>query len=620
MPRRSCAASTATSTVLREITELFLDHSPKALERMRRAIAADDAPALEYEAHAFKGSVGVLFARPTLEAVTALERIGRDGDLAHAEQACAALERELSRLGPALASLAAGGHAVKILVVEDDVIVRRVLRGHLESCGHEVTQALDGTEAWELLQQGHFPVVISDWMMPGIDGLELIRRIRSSHQPGYVYVILLTGKSQREDFVQGDGGRRRRLRDQALRPRRAAGPPALRRADHPARTEPGRPQRRAAVAQRRAVDGQRAHEARPRRRGEGPAGPAPDGAPGRPRGPLRLGLQAVRGAGRRHPQRRPARRPPRRPLRPRRQRPRRRLGPAVGDGQPLPVDGARLLVAALEEGRGGVRLHPRAGRRGRRAVESTLPVQRRDRAIFHDGLRHPRPGEPPVPVHLGGASPPGPRPGRRPGDDPRGARVPHRHHDRRLRGAHRLPRAGRSALSLLRRDHRGEGRPPAALRHARPGRFPRRGAGHPPRTGPSPICWGPSSGGPAPTASTTTSRSWPWRSRPPATAEVTLRHVPSVAGRSTRGRLDRAIRTTRRRSPPGFGFPRSPLLSSATEVRLETSRVFAYDVEESGGESTPLPAPSQPPPLSQTAVSPAGSGNLRRRRPDPCAS
>ena len=98
-PRRCCARSPSCSSTT----------APRPSKRMRRAIAADDAQALEYEAHAFKGSVGVLFARPTFEAVAALERIGRDGDLAHAEQACAALERELSRLGPALASLTAGG-------------------------------------------------------------------------------------------------------------------------------------------------------------------------------------------------------------------------------------------------------------------------------------------------------------------------------------------------------------------------------------------------------------------------------------------------------------------------------------------------------------------------------
>jgi HPt (histidine-containing phosphotransfer) domain-containing protein len=95
-------------TMLREVTELFLDRSPEVLERMRRAIAADDARTLEDEVHAFKGSVGVLYARPILEAVANLERIGRDGNLAHAEQACAALERELSRLSPALASLTSG--------------------------------------------------------------------------------------------------------------------------------------------------------------------------------------------------------------------------------------------------------------------------------------------------------------------------------------------------------------------------------------------------------------------------------------------------------------------------------------------------------------------------------
>ena len=108
MPRRSCAASTATSRCCARSPSCSSTTAPRPSRRMRRAIAAGDARALEYEAHAFRGSVGVLFARPALEAVTALERIGRDGDLTHAEQACAALERELSRLGPALASLTAG--------------------------------------------------------------------------------------------------------------------------------------------------------------------------------------------------------------------------------------------------------------------------------------------------------------------------------------------------------------------------------------------------------------------------------------------------------------------------------------------------------------------------------
>ena len=103
-----------------------------------------------------------------LEAVTALERIGRDGDLTHAEPALAVLERELSRLGPALASLTAGGRGG-----EDPGrrgrcgSFRRVLADHLESWGHEVTRPSTAPEAWELFQQGHFPVVISDWMMPG---------------------------------------------------------------------------------------------------------------------------------------------------------------------------------------------------------------------------------------------------------------------------------------------------------------------------------------------------------------------------------------------------------------------------------------------------------------------
>jgi two-component system, NtrC family, sensor kinase len=92
---------------------------------------------------------------------------------------------------------------MKVLIAEDDPISRRLLQGHLEKWGHAVTAAADGDEAWRFFQQGSYPLVISDWIMPAIDGPELVRRIRASQRPGYVYVILLTAKAQKADVVQG---------------------------------------------------------------------------------------------------------------------------------------------------------------------------------------------------------------------------------------------------------------------------------------------------------------------------------------------------------------------------------------------------------------------------------
>jgi signal transduction histidine kinase len=92
---------------------------------------------------------------------------------------------------------------MKVLIAEDDPISRRLLQGHLERWGHEVTAACDGGEAWRLFEAGHFPLVVSDWMMPQMDGPDLVRRIRASERPGYVYVILLTARSEKEDVVEG---------------------------------------------------------------------------------------------------------------------------------------------------------------------------------------------------------------------------------------------------------------------------------------------------------------------------------------------------------------------------------------------------------------------------------
>lgn len=92
---------------------------------------------------------------------------------------------------------------MKVLIADDDPVSRRLLQSYLQKWGHDVTVAQDGTQAWDLFQHGDFPLVISDWMMPGIDGPELIGRIRAAQHAGYVYTILVTAKSQKEDLVEG---------------------------------------------------------------------------------------------------------------------------------------------------------------------------------------------------------------------------------------------------------------------------------------------------------------------------------------------------------------------------------------------------------------------------------
>lgn len=90
-----------------------------------------------------------------------------------------------------------------MLVVDDDPVSRNILKKTLTQWGHEVITAKDGKEAWAKLQSQDIRFVISDWMMPKIDGLELCRTIRGAQLPGYTYVILLTAKDEKKDCIEG---------------------------------------------------------------------------------------------------------------------------------------------------------------------------------------------------------------------------------------------------------------------------------------------------------------------------------------------------------------------------------------------------------------------------------
>lgn len=92
---------------------------------------------------------------------------------------------------------------MKILLVEDDFMQRQLLLTILTRAGHEVVEADDGQVAWELLQKEHISLIITDWMMPVMSGLELIQRIREFNWTAYTYIILLTSKDTRNSIVTG---------------------------------------------------------------------------------------------------------------------------------------------------------------------------------------------------------------------------------------------------------------------------------------------------------------------------------------------------------------------------------------------------------------------------------
>jgi CheY-like chemotaxis protein len=91
---------------------------------------------------------------------------------------------------------------MRILIAEDDPIASKILRLTLEQVGHEVVVVSNGAEAWESFLREPVSVVVSDWMMPEVDGLQLCRRIRERVERDYTYFILLTANhARRENLV-----------------------------------------------------------------------------------------------------------------------------------------------------------------------------------------------------------------------------------------------------------------------------------------------------------------------------------------------------------------------------------------------------------------------------------
>jgi two-component system cell cycle response regulator len=91
----------------------------------------------------------------------------------------------------------------KILVVDDSLVIRKIVRSYLVKIGYEVVEADDGQTALDYLQKEPIQIVITDWVMKQISGLELTRYIRNADFPYYIYIIMVSAQTNKDDVVRG---------------------------------------------------------------------------------------------------------------------------------------------------------------------------------------------------------------------------------------------------------------------------------------------------------------------------------------------------------------------------------------------------------------------------------
>src|SRR5712692_8723958 len=92
---------------------------------------------------------------------------------------------------------------MRLLVVDDDALLRRSLNLQLTRAGYEVHEAEDGQAAWDMIQRAAYRFVITDWNMPGVNGPQLVQRIREMLSAGYTYILMLTAHSEKLDVIAG---------------------------------------------------------------------------------------------------------------------------------------------------------------------------------------------------------------------------------------------------------------------------------------------------------------------------------------------------------------------------------------------------------------------------------
>jgi len=196
---------------LAELARVFLEDAAQRLSAMRDAIARKDPTALVHAAHSLKGAAGSLGAVAVSRAALRMEELAREGALDRAPVACTAVEEALEQLRPALAELASGAGAARVvgrqalpqpgdahacvLIIDDDPTVRLATRQALRVAGFDVLTAEGGEEGLRIARDAHPDLILLDVVLSGESGLDVCQRIKAD--PTVADIPLLMASAQR---------------------------------------------------------------------------------------------------------------------------------------------------------------------------------------------------------------------------------------------------------------------------------------------------------------------------------------------------------------------------------------------------------------------------------------
>ncbi len=194
----------ADGDLLVAMAQRFLEQNPSRLVELREALECRDAGAIERLAHGLAAAAQNLAADDTERAARALMERANRGDVPSLRTLIERVEAVLSDLTDALSAHCTRHELRNVLVAEGDDATRMHLEHLLTQWGHRVTSVTRGDVALEILSPSGPPhLAIVDWMMPGLDGVDLCRALRARKSDTYTYVILITARDDPESMLIG---------------------------------------------------------------------------------------------------------------------------------------------------------------------------------------------------------------------------------------------------------------------------------------------------------------------------------------------------------------------------------------------------------------------------------